>query len=76
MKYVIDNLHRDWKNWWRRQRLYFGWIYDTCCAAEIRFHCRVPGMTGIPSVYYSIVLLWVLFYSDTVKTVIVTNYLR
>ena len=22
---IIDNLHKDWGNWWRRQRLYFGW---------------------------------------------------
>jgi len=20
----MDNLHRDWENWWRRQRLYLG----------------------------------------------------
>jgi len=20
---ITDNLHRDWKNWWRRQHLYF-----------------------------------------------------
>jgi len=21
----MDNLHWDWENWWRRQRLYFEW---------------------------------------------------
>jgi len=21
----MDNVHWDWGNWWRRQRLYFGW---------------------------------------------------
>jgi len=21
----MNNLHWDWENWWRRQRLYFGW---------------------------------------------------
>jgi len=21
----MDNLHWDWENWWRRQRLYFRW---------------------------------------------------
>jgi len=21
----LDNLYRNWRNWWGRQRLYFGW---------------------------------------------------
>jgi len=22
---ILNNLHWDWENWWRRQRQYFGW---------------------------------------------------
>jgi len=24
-KNIVDNLRRDWENWWKRQHLYFGW---------------------------------------------------
>ena len=48
----MDNLYWDWKILWRRQRLYFGWTQDTGCATEIRFHCRVRGMTDIPYCSY------------------------
>jgi len=39
---ILNNLHWDWENWWRRQRLYFGWTLDMDCAAERGFHYRVP----------------------------------
>jgi len=39
------------------------------------YTARFRGMTDITFVYCSTVLLWVLFYSDTVSTVTVTDYL-
>ena len=59
---VEDNLHLNWENWWRRHHLYFGWTYDAVCAAEIRFHCRVPGDDWHPicSLFHSVTVSIVL----------------
>jgi len=54
---IKDNLYWDWKNWWRRQRLYFAWTNDTSCVAEIRFRCMVLGDDWHPVLFILLLLL-------------------
>ena len=39
---ILNNLYWDLGDWWRRQRLHFGWTEDIGCATERGFHCRAP----------------------------------